>query len=383
MHEPDQSSPVVYGGLLIAGGQIGNVEAFDVKTGAMVWQQSIGGSIMMTPTIDTATNTLFIGNRFNDSTGKPAPSYLYALDLMSGAVRWSHRTLGLTHGSPVVAAGRVYAESSGGDAPGCRSTGVSAFDEATGHLYWNWFVDTNPNQGGSVWSPISYDGTHLYFGTGNTCDAPITTANGAAALNTNGTLAWSYVATRNSKVDDDTGGGVLVARDRAFFINKNGTFYALSSSGSFQWSNMLGAIDGAGMFSTPSTDGNVIIVGAGYTALPTAQSIRSLSRNGATNGTPVPFTGTPGTTKVVAMDYYGNVKWTLSRSQPLYGSAAINNGVAFAAIENELLALDVQSGKVLWSFTAPSQFRASPVVVPSGVYAVDTTGDVYAFAVPR
>ncbi len=106
---------------------------------------------------------------------------------------------------------------------------------------WNWLVDSNPHEGGSVWSPISYDGTYLYFGTGNTCDGPMMTANGAAALTLDGTLAWSYVAARNSKVDDDTGGGVLIARNRAFFINKNGLFYGLGQNGAYQWDSALGA----------------------------------------------------------------------------------------------------------------------------------------------
>ncbi len=380
MHEPDQSSPVVYGGLLVVGGQIGNVEAFDVKTGTLVWQQSIGGSIMMTPTIDA--NTVFIGNRFNDAAGHPAPSYLYAIDLTTGAVRWSAQTLGLTHGSPIVANGRVYSGSSGGDAPTCMNTGVSAYDESTGHLYWNWLVDSKAHQGGSVWSPISYDGTHLYFGTGNTCEGPIMTANGAAALNLDGTLAWSYVATRNSEADDDTGGGVLIARNRALFINKNGVFYALGQGGAFQWSSALGAPDGDGMFSTPATDGTTVVVGAGYTVLPTTESAK-LCRITPTAANRIPFAGTPGQSKIVAMDYYGNVRWSIPTTNPLYGSVAINNGIAFAAVDNRLLAINITTGSILWSFTGASLFRASPVVVPSGVYAVDVTGDVYAFGLPH
>ncbi len=45
-----------------------------------------------------------------------------------------------------------------------------------------------------MWGSIGFDGSRLMFGTGNTCQTPVTTANGAAALDLNGHLLWSVVA---------------------------------------------------------------------------------------------------------------------------------------------------------------------------------------------
>ncbi len=174
---------------------------------------------------------------------------------------------------------------------------------------------------------------------------------------------------------------MLIARNRAMFINKNGLFYSLGQGGTFQFSSPLGAGDGSGMFSTPATDGQTVVVGAGYTVSPSAQAKMcriTLRRDAAT-----PFAAAPGQARIVALDYFGNRRWTMTTSNPLYGSVAITNGLAFAAVDNKLYALDINTGAVLWSFTAPSLFRASPVVVPSGVYAVDVTGDLYAFGLPH
>jgi hypothetical protein len=362
LHDQADSSPLAYHGMIVVASEFGNVQAFSAGTGAPLWHTAIGGSVEMTPTIDG--DTLFVGNRFADSTGNPVPSQYYALDLTSGTVKWKITTNGLTHGSPVATGGRLYFGTSGGDPPQCLQGGVTAVDESTGSTIWHWYVDPNPNEGGSVWSPISFDGTRLYFGTGNTCEGPITTADGAVSLTLDGKIAWNYTEDSFSQGDDDTGGGVLLSNNRATVVNKDGFLISVAEGDGFLgWHNHLGAVDGAGMFSTPATDGSTIIVGAGYTQLPTSTS--------------------PGQCRVVAVNFQGTVLWSQTFASPMYGYAAINNGVAFITADHTLEAVNVRTGKVLWQYTSPNRFRASPVVVPSGVYAVDRGGIVYAFKLPE
>lgn len=379
------SSPLVYGGLVVVASEAGIVNALDSHTGKIVWQRNIGGSIAMTPTIDSGT--LFVGNRFIDANGLPQPSQLYAIDITSGAILWEAQTLGLTHGSPVVAGGRIYLGTSGGDAPGCRSTGIMALDETTGKALWTWFVDAHPNEGGAVWSPISFDGLHLYFGTGNTCEGPVTTANGAVSLNLDGSIAWSFVAHSYSQWDDDTGGGVLLSRGSAIFINKNGNFYRLEmAGGALAWSKDSLAVDGAGMFSTPASDGTTIVVGTGYTVKPSSAAAQS-SRNAyacefchrTARSASVAGASQAAT---IATDFAGNVLWSYKSTTPLWGNASIVNGVAFADIDAKVLAFALTTGKILWSYPTATGMYASPAVVPSGVYTVDANGHVYAFGLP-
>ena len=76
----------------------------------------------------------------------------------------------------------------------------------------------------------------------------------------------------------------------------------------------------------------------------------------------------------------GNVRWTIATQSPVYGSAAISNGIAFINIDNAIKAISVASGQVLWSYPLSGSGEASPIVVPSGVYTTDVSGNVYKFA---
>jgi outer membrane protein assembly factor BamB len=66
----------------------------------------------------------------------------------------------------------------------------------------------------------------------------------------------------------------------------------------------------------------------------------------------------------------------------LEGYVAINNGLAFAGFDDSAGALDIGTGSVLWTAPTSDLVVASPVVVPSGVYAADESGNVYAFTLP-
>jgi outer membrane protein assembly factor BamB len=64
--------------------------------------------------------------------------------------------------------------------------------------------------------------------------------------------------------------------------------------------------------------------------------------------------------------------------------AAIDNSVVIAGMASNLQALDINTGAILWSYANPygKLFEPGPVVVPSGVYTMDETGEVYAFSLP-
>jgi outer membrane protein assembly factor BamB len=57
-------------------------------------------------------------------------------------------------------------------------------------------------------------------------------------------------------------------------------------------------------------------------------------------------------------------------------------GVGFIALDRHLVGFDAATGEELWSAELGDLAYASPVVVPSGVYAVTNSGDVFAFG-PR
>jgi len=375
------ASPVAYGGNLIVvtlgeGATHATIYDLRVSDGAVLWQRQLLGGVRATPTIDPDAAEVFVSDR----VAPPGPSNVYAIRLLDGSIAWQQKVPGITHASPVVAGGSVYAGISGGDPPGCVNGGIIAFDEQTGAQRWRWEVNPALNGGGSVWGAIAYDGSHLMFGTGNTCSTPFPTANGAVSLNLNGTVAWSFTAQKNAYSDDDTGSGVLLSAGRATFLNKNGTLYALSQgAGHLAWATRLGAADLQGGFATPSTDGSTIVVGAGLFAL-------SPSRAHFTDG--LPSRGQPNdviqgyNSRLEGLDTNGAIRWKRTMSNRMTGDVAIVNGIAFAGLDESLEALDLSTGTVLWHYATPAFLDAPPIVVPSGVYAADDSGTVYAFSIP-
>jgi outer membrane protein assembly factor BamB len=357
---------------------------FRPADGTLLWKQTLIGWVRATPSIDTAQGRAIVSTERFAATGKPMPAYLYSIDLLDGHVAWRVAHDGLSHSSPVIADGIIYLGTSGGDPSlGCESGGVGAYRSSNGSMLWQWHVDPHPNEGGAVWGAIALDGDHLLFGTGNTCEQPIPTADGVVALSTAGKVLWNFTAHIHSEGDDDTGAGVDIAGDNAIVVNKNGNFYQLAAAtGKLGWTTPLGAREGYGGFSTASTDGETIVVGAGFfpdsvAAGETCAPVRPLARGprNILNGYYSYIKGVDAVT--------GAILWERKTIDPIVGEASIVDGLAFAGINDTFVALDLHDGKSLWSYPGAGVFDASAAVVPSGIYTADSNGNVYAFSLPK
>jgi outer membrane protein assembly factor BamB len=350
--EETSASPVVADGYVFISTGAGSVIAFDERTGTPVWRRQLGGPITMTPTVDSGV--LFV------ATHVP-PAQFFALDDQTGATRWQTSFPGAMRGSPLAIGGIVYVPESGGDPPMCAQGGIHAYEEMTGTPVWTWVVDPKPNDGGSVWSSISYDGTYLVFGTGNTCSPGVANANSVVQLTLGGQQNWLMPQQVNSYVDDDFGGGQLIVGNRVFTADKNGKYYALDEqTGSIVWSVTQSPIDGDGSIGSSATNGSVIVAPSGFLTDPATD--------------PSAFIG--------GYDFNGNLLWQVPTGDVFPGGAALTNDVAIVSIDNSIVALDINTGAPLWSYPSPSNeyFYASPAVVSSGIYAVDVFGGVYALS---
>jgi outer membrane protein assembly factor BamB len=397
------TAPLVYAGNVVIaslGALGGHPTLYDYRPtdGTLLWKLDLAGEeVRAPPSIDPAQNVVIVATR-NWRYAKGAyltlPGTLYAIDLVTGKPHWSRWLpqastqpgAAGTHGSVVVAGGKIFIGTSGGDEPQCSNGGVTAFDEATGAMIWKWRVNTtvDPKGGGSVWGTIAYDGTHLIFGTGNTCGPThVTTANGAVALDLHGNVVWNFVAVQNSAWDDDTGGGVVLSNGNAMFVNKNGTLYDLkAATGTEVWNRPLGAADGFGGFATPATDGTTTVVGAGQFR-DQGRSMRVARETAGLNPARPVGAIAPGFHSFVkAVDAAGAVIWQRQTSSNMTGMAAIVSGIAFVGLGNTMSAVDLQTGKTLWHYASSVPFDPSPAIVPSGVYAADDAGTIYAFALP-
>jgi outer membrane protein assembly factor BamB len=350
-----QASPIVAGGHVYIASQRGTVRALDARSGRLLWRISTGATIAMTPAL--ADGLLFVGDH-------RAPGAFMALDASTGRRLWQTVFAGGVRSEPVVAGGVVYEGETGGDGPACHHAALHALRERTGAELWRWYVDPHEREGGSVWSPLSYDAGRVLFGTGNACESGIDTANAIVALDPSGNRLWS-INTADSIADSDVGGGTLVLHGQAIASAKNGNLYDVDEvSGNVNWTTALGGVPGYGGFGTPTTDGKTIVASAGFTSDPTKA-------------------GVPPGGALLGLDRAGRILWTVRTSKPIDGAVAIANGIAFTPLDSAFVALDLGTGTKLWSYPAGQTSYPSPAVVPSGVYFANNGGEVFAFGIPE
>ncbi len=269
----NETSPIVVDGVMYITGP-NTASALDARTGRQLWTwtrpipkdyQSIGfGRVNRGPAV--LDNQLFVAT---------LDCYLVALDLKSGAERWSTEVADYKPGysmtlAPLAIKGKVLIGVSGGEA-GIRGF-VDAYDSATGKRDWRfWTVpatgepghetwpsddkykDTWKTGGGSTWVTGSYDPeTNLvYWGIGN--PGPDWNADSRAGDNLytcslvaldgdTGALKWHFQFTPHDTHDwDSTHVPVLfeaevrgVKRKLVAVANRNAFFYVLDrTSGEF------------------------------------------------------------------------------------------------------------------------------------------------------
>lgn len=378
------SSPVVYNGNVIVATYAGVVYDLSAFDGSIVWKTTISSTTYentrSSPMIDTADGLVFMGTWYavNGSPSRPNPSHFYALHLSDGSVAWQTVLPGLIHDAPVYANGVVYEGWSGGDAA-CINGGVNAFDAKTGAVKWTWLTNTvyNPGGGGGVWGALAWDGAHVVFGTGNTCQGNAWD-QGAVALNPDGSMAWHFQADPTYADDNDTGGGVCIINNTATFVNKNGSLYTLDgTTGHELVSAPLGSTVGG--HATPTTDGSTFVVGAGF--FPTSSSPTKRLPREILNG---PGISRPGYISYLkALSASGKILWSIPMTDAIDAYAAINNGVVYEGMDNAVDAIALPTGTVLAQFPGQSNFNAGPVIVPSGLYFADHSGFVYAYSLPQ
>src|SRR5262249_12950948 len=104
-------------------------------------------------------------------------------------------------------------------------------------------------------------------------------------------------------------------------------------------------------------------------------SREELNRPGAAKGGFVSY--------LKAVSPNGTVLWSVPMTNAIDAYAAINNGIVYAGMDDEVEAIALQSGTELAQFPGAANFTAGPVVVPSGLYLADHNGFVYAYALPQ
>jgi polyvinyl alcohol dehydrogenase (cytochrome) len=172
-------TPVVAGGTLVAGTNLGSIYALDATNGKLRWSRNVGQPINGSAAIDLDAPggpTAFV------PIAQPGDPQLLALSLSNGSVRWKTSLGGQPSsanadlfGSPTYWRGTVYIGTSGpGNDESTARGSVVALDEAGGKVRWQTFTVPRGDDGGGVWSTPAIDTAsgRLYVGTGNAYHRP-------------------------------------------------------------------------------------------------------------------------------------------------------------------------------------------------------------------
>jgi outer membrane protein assembly factor BamB len=361
LRETVTSSPIVAGGTAFVATERGNVYALRTDDGHVRWRRHVGNSVRMTPALSHGRLLVGVYGVYGTPTKRASGASFQALDPASGRVLWKTPLPGVVRSEPVVVGGVIYEGIAGGDADsGCESGRIVTLDERTGKLLPRvWYTSTKPRNGGGIWSPLSFDGTTIFFGTGNTCDG--TGAQDAVvAISPALKTRWTTPAQSPDGEDEDVGGGAMIRGEMVYIQGKSGLLYTLNRrTGGTKWTADVHAEGpGGGGFATPAGDGTVLVVNSG---------------DGSSRA--------PEYTKLVAFDVTGRERYVIDQhtvSTPALGASFVR-GVGFAAIDKAIVAFDAQTGATLWTHATADAFYAVPAIVSSGVYTVDLSGNVYAF----
>jgi outer membrane protein assembly factor BamB len=170
------SSPAVVAGAVYFGSGDGHIYAVDAVTGVLRWSYKTGDVVHSAPAI--SSGVLYVGSW---------DTYFYALDAATGKLKWKFKTGedAKTHvmtgipGSAAVANGIVYF--------GCRDANFYALDAATGALKW-----TVPNDGSWVIASPAVANGVVYYTTSDSHRFQALDANSGKILYSLPTNIYSF-----------------------------------------------------------------------------------------------------------------------------------------------------------------------------------------------
>jgi glucose dehydrogenase len=411
------SSPIVVHGIIYSQDLASNVQAIDLQTGEVLWTASYNSQ-------DQGPNGVVVaGGRVFGATADSA----FALDQKTGKEIWSVKLVRNTGEgidmAPGYHRGMVYVSTVPGNNAkfyGGGTKGVLwALDAKSGKRRWSF--DTAPterwskkhvaiNTGGGLWHTPAFD-QHggMYFGVGNagpfpgTEEFPWGSSRPGRNLYTDslvkldartGKLRWYYQLTPHDLYDWDLQDPPILAtvkgRPAVIEAGKAGIVIAVDrASGRLLWKRPVGTHSG-------HDDDPVYALKREYSKLHLGAEIypgrlggviAPMSSDGKSVYVPVvnnsvtfaaqtaPQDGQTMTGEVVAIDIdTGKVKWDSEFPTASFGATTVTNDVVFATtFDGVIHALDVLTGKAIWEHQLPAatntgvMVHGDTVLAPAGL----------------
>jgi outer membrane protein assembly factor BamB len=382
-------------------GLFGSLSCTPIVMGSNIYLQDLGNNMY---SIDLAKGTLNWSKIYNETNVGPNgvavgwgkvfgtidPYTFAALDMASGKQLWtstvSNNPTAGTDMQPQVYNGQVFTSTVPGSSGGDFYTGGGigtfyALDQTTGKPVWTWdSVDTKTiwgnkdvNSGGGAWYPPAIDtNTGIqYWGIGNPAPWPGTPAfpNGSSrpgpnlytdcmvALSQTGVLQWYTQVTAHDNTDADfqvspilanaTIGGVK--QDIVIGAGKSGKVVAFNrKTGAILWETLVG---------THQND-NLVNFPAGTTRV----------YPGSLGGVETPMAYSNGIVFVPVVNHWQE-----------YTPSAVGASQPFNTSTGDFVAIQADTGKILWDNALPSSDYSGATVVNDVVFTATFDGTLYAF----
>lgn len=372
-----RATPLVANGRVYVADLGGVLWAFDEKTGKRLWT-FIGHYWMPF----AATPTIRNGIIYAPSHGryKYYPGIMYALDAVTGALRWTY-ALPAPDGEIVNSAFGSFAAPLVTDEAVYLGTAINEEHEMTcraalqiiglnlgGEIQTALNLTAPGTTGSDVWQAMSRDPDgDIYAVTSNPCEnksEPF--ADSILRLSPTKPqmkIVWSYQAVADLPNDADFASAPLYARGMVLAFSKNGELYSVDAvSGQLVWKRRIGS-----GYSSLATDQKRL-----YIHVPQSDACADHA----------PHCGA-----VEALDFNGRTLWETetrlaanSWSGEEWDSPVVSNGVVFVSFDNGLAALDARDGKLLWRFQGAHDFQQGLAIVDGGLFAAEHGGNaVYCF----
>jgi len=304
--------------------------------GVLKWVFSTGAPVHSSPAV--VEGSVYIGSQ---------DYKLYALDAESGAKRWEYETGSWVESSPAIVKGVVYVGSNDGK--------LYALDAGSGERIWEFQTQYPVRSSAAVANGVVYFGSDDYY----------LYAVDAAS----GKKLWDY----------DTGSPAVSSP-----VVANGIVYTGGGDG---YSYALNCLNGQrrlrykthyAVFSSPAVSGTTVYFTANDGMLHAVDgTARTVWREHEIKLWWIQLWafGLPGVPQPPPQSGY---LWSLWLGRGDTSSPVVIGDTMYLGWNNKLLAIDLQSHKVLWGFVTGGAVRSSPAVAGSVVFVGSEDGRLYA-----
>jgi outer membrane protein assembly factor BamB len=252
----------------------------------------------------------------------------------------------------------------------CTSVGAASswpgfsVDDGVGYLSFGaqtYAIDIN--NGSLQWQyPAESDRTRQAYSAPQVLDGLVVFgdyANNLVGVNAeNGTEKWKFSGAQDRYI-----ASVELTEDFVFAPNTDGYVYALNADGAMEWKfrtegpNWTKPIADEEYIYFASMDHNIYAISQAFNA-----SSLELAKDGS---------------RTLRGDY----EWKTDLGMAIVADPILQDGVIYSAtIEGKLFAIDIATGKILWSFDNNGDLGAiwgAPVIDDTVIFFADTKGDVY------